>query len=146
MKYQIVPETAKTVVSLVGLRVLVVEDEAMICLLLEDMLTDFGCEILGPASDIDQAAQLAGGEQNIDVALLDVNLGGRPIFPVAKILLRRSVPILFATGLGVADLPRDWQTFCWLQKPMTSKTLADALDRTLRQRIPTSSSAIQESD
>src|SRR5215472_11400574 len=71
-----------------GLRVLVVEDEPLICLLFEDMLQDFGCEILGPACDLASASELAQLQPKIDVAILDVNLSGRPVFPVADILSR----------------------------------------------------------
>jgi CheY-like chemotaxis protein len=114
--------------------VLVVEDEAMICLLFEDMLQDFGCEILGPACDIDRALELAEHQDKIDVAILDVNLGGRPIFPVADILSRRGIPILFATGLGADGLPADWHGSCSIQKPMTIESLASGLGRALRHR------------
>jgi CheY-like chemotaxis protein len=117
-----------------GLRVLVVEDEPLICLLFEDMLRDFGCEVLGPACDLGSASELAQFGDKIDVAILDVNLCGRPVYPVADILSRRSVPIVFATGLGVNALPQDWQGFCSLEKPMTSDRLADALGRALRNR------------
>jgi CheY-like chemotaxis protein len=117
-----------------GLRVLVVEDEPLICLLFEDMLRDFGCEVLGPACDLGSASELAQLGDKIDVAILDVNLCGRPVYPVADILSRRGVPIVFATGLGVNALPQDWQGFCSLEKPMTSDRLADALGRALRNR------------
>ena len=68
--------------TLSSLKVLVVEDEALVSMLVEDMLTDLGCAIVGPAAEIEEALRLAGSA-DIDAALLDVNLGGRPIFPVA---------------------------------------------------------------
>ena len=92
-----------------GLRVLLVEDDVMICLLLEDMLQELGCEIVGPACDLKRATDLAQGEASIDVAILDVNLGGQVVFPVADILARRGVPVLFATGLGADGLPEAWR-------------------------------------
>jgi DNA-binding response OmpR family regulator len=117
-----------------GLRVLLVEDEAMICLLFEDMLQEFGCEIVGPAGDLERATDLARGEQGIDVAILDVNLGGRVVFPVAEILAERGVPILFSTGLSVDGLPEAWRGHETVQKPMSMDQLAAALGNVLRDR------------
>ena len=114
-----------------GLRVLLVEDEVMICLLLEDMLQEFGCEIIGPACNIGRAVDSAQNHDRIDVAILDVNLAGHVVFPVADILCRRGIPILFATGLGADGLPADWQGYCSVQKPMTMASLAKALGRAI---------------
>ena len=73
---------------LVGLRVLVVEDEMLVSMLVEDMLADFGCSVIGPAPDLDSAMALASSAE-IDAALLDVNVAGRAIFPVADALKAR---------------------------------------------------------
>jgi len=116
-----------------GLGVLVVEDETLICLLLEDMLRDLGCKVVGTASNFKRAAELAEREESIDIAILDVNLGGQLVFPVADILVRRGIPFLFATGAG--GLPADWRGHCSLQKPMTMATLANALGRAIRQGL-----------
>jgi CheY-like chemotaxis protein len=116
-----------------GLRVLLVEDEMMICLLLEDMLLEFGCEIIGPACDIRRAIDLAQRHERIDIAILDVNLGGQVVFPVADILAKRGVPFVFATGLGASGLPQVWQGRPSLQKPMTMAQLADSLGSALRE-------------
>jgi CheY-like chemotaxis protein len=117
--------------GLKGLRVLLVEDDAMICMLLEDMLIEFGCEIIGPACDITRAADLARRHVGIDVAILDVNLAGQVVFPVTDILAQRGVPFLFATGMGADGLPADWQGCQTVQKPMTIAQLAAALGQTL---------------
>jgi CheY-like chemotaxis protein len=119
-----------------GLRVLLVEDEMMICLLLEDMLLGFGCEIIGPACNIRRATDLAQRQESIDVAILDVNLAGQVVFPVADILAKRGVPILFATGLGADSLPPGWQGHQIVQKPMTMERLAVSLGNALRDRRP----------
>jgi DNA-binding response OmpR family regulator len=121
-----------------GVRVLVVEDDMMICLLFEDILLEFGCEIIGPACDITRAADLARRHQGIDVAILDVNLAGQVVFPVADILAERGVPFLFATGLDADGLPAKWRGYQTVQKPMTIGQLAASLGHTLRnhRRIP----------
>lgn len=102
--------------NLGGLRVLVVEDEMLVSMLVEDMLTDFGCSIVGPAPDLDQALQLAESS-DIDAAILDVNVGGRQIFPVADILRGRGVPYVFASGYGEAGLVDPHKGSPVLQKP-----------------------------
>ena len=118
-----------------GLGVLVVEDETLICLLLEDMLLELGCKVVGTASNFKRAAELAESEESIDVAILDVNLGGQLVFPVADILVRRGIPFLFATGVGASGIPAGWRSHCSLQKPMTMATLANALGRAIRQGL-----------
>lgn len=90
-------------VDLAQRRVLVVEDEALICMMIEDMLAGFGCEVVGPAGALAQALVLAG-EAEIDVAILDVNLGGKPSFPVADTLQARGIPFIFASGYGAGGL------------------------------------------
>ncbi len=73
------------------------------------MLHEFGCEIVGPACDLERAATWARSEEGLDAAILDVNFGGQVVFPVAEILAERGVPILFSTGLGVDGLPEAWR-------------------------------------
>jgi CheY-like chemotaxis protein len=84
-------------------RVLVVEDEALVSIMLEDMLSDLGCVVVGPAASLAAALALAGTEE-VAAAVLDVNLGGQTVFPVADILASRGVPFVFATGYGRAGL------------------------------------------
>jgi CheY-like chemotaxis protein len=122
--------------DLEGLRVLVVEDDSLICLLLEDMLSELGCKVVGTACDFKRATELARRDESIDLAILDVNLGGQQVFPVADILCERGIPFLFATGLSADGLPADWQGHCSVQKPMTVATLANALGRAMRDRVP----------
>jgi CheY-like chemotaxis protein len=120
--------------DLQGLRVIVIEDDSLICLLFEDMLLDLGCKVVGTACDFKRATELAQGDENMDVAILDVNLGGQLVFPVADILSRRGIPFLFATGMGAGGLPADWQGHCSVSKPMTMASLADALGRAVREQ------------
>lgn len=84
---------------LVGLRILVVEDEVMVAMLLEDMLQAFGCEVVGLAPSIDTA--LAAIQQNpLDGVLLDMNMHGKNTQAIAEELLARGVPFLLVTGYG----------------------------------------------
>jgi CheY-like chemotaxis protein len=119
-----------------GLRVVVVEDDSLICLLFEDMLTDLGCKVVGTAYDFKGATELAQSGESIDVAILDVNLGGQQVYPVADILSRRGIPFLFATGMGAGGLPADWQGHCSVSKPMTMESLSEALGCAIKRAAP----------
>ena len=112
--------------DLAGLRVLVVEDEMMVSMLIEDMLTDLGCIVVGPAARLDEAIALTESEQ-IDCAVLDVNLGGQPIFPLADILRAKGAPFAFATGYGDAGLRDVDKGSLVLQKPFRETDLARIL-------------------
>ena len=115
-----------TVSSIEGLRVLVVEDEMMVSMLIEDMLSELGCQVVGPASRLDEAMALVEDGQ-LDCAVLDVNLGGQPIFPLADMLRQKGLPFAFATGYGdagVRDVDRGTPV---LQKPFREGDLARVL-------------------
>src|SRR5262249_48543531 len=86
-----------------GKRVLVVEDEIMIRMLLEGMLADLGHSVAAEAGDISQAMDLAR-QGDFDLAVLDVNLNGNPVTPVVEILTERGVPFIFASGYGQRGL------------------------------------------
>jgi CheY-like chemotaxis protein len=120
---------AKAAAVAAGKRVLVVEDEVIVAMQLEDLLSDMGCDVVGPACRIEDALVLAEAEP-VDVAVLDVNLNGRSVCPVAEALHRRGVPVVYATGYGRAgctDLPEGPV----LQKPYLPSDLAAALSRVL---------------
>jgi CheY-like chemotaxis protein len=121
------------IAQLKGLRVLVVEDEMMVSMLIEDMLSDLGCVVTGPASRLDEAIELVQTAE-IDCAVLDVNLGGQPIFPLADLLRERGAPFAFATGYGDAGLRAVDQGTPVLQKPFREGDLARVLIE-LRGRI-----------
>ena len=112
--------------DLSGLRVLVVEDEMMVSMLIEDMLSDLGCTVVGPASRLDEAIELARTAE-IDCAVLDVNLGGQPIVPLADILREKGAPFAFATGYGDAGLRDVDRGSPVLQKPFREGDLARIL-------------------
>lgn len=86
-----------------GVRILVVEDEMMVAMLMEDLLGDFGCTIVGPAGNIAAALALIGAEP-IDGAMLDLNLAGHEVYPVADELARLGIPFVFVTGYGDREL------------------------------------------
>ncbi|OHB34139.1 MAG: response regulator [Phenylobacterium sp. RIFCSPHIGHO2_01_FULL_70_10] len=114
------------VTKLQGLKVLVVEDEMMVSMLIEDMLGDLGCTVVGPASRIEEAFELAKSAE-IDCAVLDVNLGGQPIFPLADVLREKGAPFAFATGYGDAGLREVDRGTPVLQKPFRESDLARIL-------------------
>lgn len=113
--------------ELQGRRVLVVEDESLVAMLLETILEDMGCTPVGPASDIDEGEALARDEAALDAALLDVNVAGRQVFPVAAALKARGVPFVFSTGYGEGGLPDEWRGNPTIQKPFTEAAIRDAL-------------------
>src|ERR1700678_1249210 len=117
--------------SLQGRRVLVVEDEMMIAMLVEDMLVDLGCAVVGTAHALGPALDLANSAIDVDVALLDVNLGGEPVFAVADLLRARGVPAIFSTGYGDAGLRDIDRGAPVLQKPYHAADLARALAKAL---------------
>jgi DNA-binding response OmpR family regulator len=105
-----------------GLRILVVEDEAIIAWGLADSLESHGCEVVGPAYDLAQAEQLSR-DQALNGAILDVNLGSDKVFPVADTLAEGHVPFCFVTGFGVAALrPQDLGRPI-LQKPVDPESI-----------------------
>jgi DNA-binding response OmpR family regulator len=107
-------------------RVLVVEDEVMIAILVEDMVLNFGSEVVGPVAQIDKALSLARNAE-LDAAILDINVGGAVIFPVADVLRERGIPFIFATGYGSTGLPLRFHDYPTLQKPFSYEILSKAL-------------------
>ena len=109
-----------------GRRVLVVEDEPMIRLLLDDMLTDIGYTMAAEAGRVDEAVSVAK-EAEFDVAILDVNLNGQPITPVVDVLVERGVPFVFVSGYARRGIPEEHSNAPLLQKPFQAEGLARAL-------------------
>ena len=111
--------------AIAGKRVLLVEDETLVAMMVEDMLTEIGATVVGPASTLADALSLAEGA-DLDAAVLDINIHGEKSFGVAAILSRRGVPFVFATGYSDADLGAFHETFL-LSKPYTQANLQRAL-------------------
>ena len=108
------------------LRILVVEDEMTIALLVEDMLRDLGHEVVGLATRLHQAIQMAESA-DIDLAILDINLDGKPSFPIADVLTRRGVPFAFASGYGAAGLEPGYKRHQVIRKPFQLADLEVAI-------------------
>jgi len=115
-------------------RVLVVEDELLVALELEAMLARLGCQVVGPARTLTEAVRLAAIEPDLAAAVLDVNLDGERVFPVADMLAARGVPILFATGYGGNDslAGRDAKAVAVLRKPYAQEAMIAAIGQALR--------------
>ena len=107
-------------------RVLIVEDEVLLAMHLEDMLSALGHEVVGQATRIDKAIELAR-ESDIDFAVLDINVAGTMSFPVADILRQRGIPFTFATGYGAEGLMDGYGDFPVLRKPYGQEDLERAI-------------------
>jgi CheY-like chemotaxis protein len=112
--------------ALQGIRVLVVEDEFLVAMLIEDMLRSAGCVVSGPVPRLAEALD-AVNVGTFDAAVLDVNLAGDRIDPVADVLSRRNVPFVFVTGYGTGGLPAVYSERPRLSKPFKMADLLDTL-------------------
>lgn len=112
--------------ALVAPKILVVDDEVLIAMLVADMLEDLGRQVVGPALTLDEAMTLAEGS-DLDGAILDVNLDGLSTLPVAKVLRGRRVPFVFASGSLPDSVDAEFCNVGWLQKPFEFATLARVL-------------------
>src|SRR6266487_4381466 len=110
-------------------RILVVEDEPMIRILLEDMLGELGYTVAAEAARIDEALE-ATKNTEFDLAILDANLNGQPVSPVADALVARGTPFVFATGYG--ELPEPYRDRPTLRKPFQIDGLKGMLQSTLQ--------------
>jgi len=103
-------------------RIMIVEDESLVALALSDFLTELGFSIVGPFSKLADAKQ-AVAQGNVDAAILDVNLGGEPIYPLAEILAERDMPFVFTTGYGAESIDARFKNAPILQKPIEQEDL-----------------------
>jgi CheY-like chemotaxis protein len=111
-------------------RVFVVEDEFAVLLLVEDMLQELGCELAGTASRMPDALSMVERTE-FDAAVLDVNINGETIGPVAEVLTARGTPIVFSTGYGRSGVDPRWRDRPVLQKPYR----VEDLDKALREAL-----------
>jgi DNA-binding NtrC family response regulator len=111
---------------LAGLRVFVVEDEMLVSLVVEDLLTDEECVIVGPYDQVSTALAAAATER-VDVALLDVNVNGVKVYPVAETFAKRQIPFLFLSGYGDSAIPPDRPNWVACRKPFKADELIGML-------------------
>ena len=111
--------------------VFLVEDEVMIRMMVADMLQELGFTVAAEAGEIGEAIRLAQSAF-FDFAILDVNVNGKVISPVADLLKARNRPFIFATGYGSSGLPEEYRDRPALQKPFQIETLGKVIDTTLR--------------
>src|SRR4051794_38609365 len=111
-------------------RVLVVEDEAAVSMLIEDMVLDFGTEVVGPAASLEEAMALVT-RNHIDAAILDVNVQGTMAFGVADQIREAGIPLIFATGYGSRVIPLRFSSVPVLTKPFRYEAMKEALKQAL---------------
>jgi CheY-like chemotaxis protein len=109
-----------------GLSVLVVEDNGLLCCVLEETLRDAGCEVIGPYARLPDAMQ-AASTVAIDIALLDINIRGQLVSPLAERLQARGVPFVLTSAYQPSDVPRLLQNAVQLRKPYTDNDLLERL-------------------
>jgi CheY-like chemotaxis protein len=115
---QALPETAKN-------RVLLVEDEALIGMMMVDILAELGYSVIGPVTNVAEATA-AAERRDFDNAILDINLRGELVYPVADILISNGVPFLFVTGYSAERIDKRYANIPILQKPLQKKELQSA--------------------
>jgi CheY-like chemotaxis protein len=117
-----------------GARILMVEDEWLASMLFTELLTDFGCEIVGPASSVAEAVVLAAAAE-IDAAVLDLNVKDELVYPVARTLADRGIPFVFLTGYAADRISETYRARPALQKPVSAEKLAQILKEMLNQSV-----------
>lgn len=116
--------------SLQGKRILVVEDEAIVALMVEDILGDCGATVVGSARTIEEGMAMATRE-DLDAAVLDVNVRGLRIDPIVEVLTARGIPFLLATGYSKVEFANG-QHALHIEKPYTPENLAKSLANALQ--------------
>ena len=113
-----------------GRRILVVEDEMLIALMIEGILEDHGCRSVTGATTVRKAISLIES-QSFDAAMLDMNLGGEDSSRIADALSEKGVPFIYCTGNDKSDMPEGFRHHAMLRKPFQDADLSDALAKLL---------------
>jgi len=113
-----------------GRRILVVEDSPLIATVLEDMLSSIGCKVVGPTGNMAFAVDLAKSE-SMDAAIIDLNIRGGKVYPVAEVLRDRDIPFLLASGYADWTLREDFKDRPRLAKPYTAAMVEEQLMKLL---------------
>jgi DNA-binding response OmpR family regulator len=130
------PNKSRRDVNLVGKRVLIVEDEFAVALMIGDFLVEFGCTPLGPCSSLASALDAVRNE-SFDVALLDINLNGERVYPVAHALAERRIPFMFVSGYGEDAIPPEHSDWRVCSKPFRGDELEALLSAALGEALTT---------
>jgi DNA-binding response OmpR family regulator len=125
--------TSEPALNFAGRRILVIEDQYLLADDIRRVLQDLGAHVVGPAPNLARGLQLIDAER-IDAAVLDINLGGKDVFPLAEELKSRNVPFVFATGYEHWVLPPHFRGELRLEKPIEVSELVEALHRVLTDR------------
>ncbi len=120
------PQLEPAANELAGRRILVVEDSPVVAEASEDMLRDMGCIVVGPAANMASALQLAS-EQELDAAIVDINIRGGKAFAALRVLHGRHIPFILTSGYADWSLPEEWQDTPRLAKPYTPNMLRESL-------------------
>lgn len=115
-----------------GCNILVVEDEFLIADDVTALLRDVGADVIGPAASLPEAMRLAGDSEHIDAAVLNIDLGGVLVFPLADELQARGVSFLFLTGYGDSTIPDQYAAIPCCRKPTGAACVLDELNVLLR--------------
>ena len=113
-----------------GLKAFVVEDEGSVAFMIEDMLQELGCIVHASVAHLEDACRMADTAP-VDFAMLDVNLNGQLVFPVAEILRKRQIPFIFSTGYGASGVSDEFRNYPVLAKPFTMDELQQKLTAAL---------------
>jgi len=111
-------------------RVLIVEDEMLIAMMLQDMVADAGLEVEGVANSLKEGMDLAS-RADFDLAILDVNLNGEEVYPLAEILQKRGIPFIFSSGYGAGGIKSGFGGVPQVVKPYQQNLLMAALKAAL---------------
>jgi CheY-like chemotaxis protein len=114
-------------ISLQGKRILLVEDEYVLAMDMQRVFAERGALVLGPVASVDDALDLIEAGEQIDAAVLDMNLQGEMAFPVADELLERGTPFVFATGYDQSVVPVRYRDIVRCEKPVNVESVASAL-------------------
>jgi DNA-binding NarL/FixJ family response regulator len=116
--------------NLSGMRVFVVEDEFLLSMQIEEELLSRGCSMIGPFSKLADAIAAAPRHQ-FDLALLDINLNGEMVYPLADELMRRRIPIVMVSGYGTSNIPERFRATPRVPKPYDPKVLFETIRQAL---------------
>ena len=116
-----------------GQHVLIAEDEVVISMELEVALREAGAKVIGPASTVTSAIEAIASARQLDLAVLDVNLGGVAAYPVAELLKSRGVPFIFATGYSRPEIAPEHADVTYLGKPVSMRQITSVLAQLGRQ-------------